>query len=152
MPGAASRSKDEAAHADIRAAPASWLRRLVLAAACCAAGFAANAFAAYPDRAVRIVVPFPAGGAVDAVARIVANHLAQTWNVPVVVDNKEGPAAPSARMRSPRCPRQDTTPAVRDALQKLGTGPFGGSSAEFSAFVQQELARWHVVRSGAKAY
>lgn len=46
--------------------------------------------AAYPEQPIRIVVPFPAGGAVDSVARIIANHLTQAWNAPVVVDNKSG--------------------------------------------------------------
>lgn len=48
------------------------------------------AYAAFPDKPIRIVVPFPAGGAVDTVARIVANHLTAAWNSPVIVDNKAG--------------------------------------------------------------
>ncbi|MBV8337254.1 MAG: tripartite tricarboxylate transporter substrate binding protein, partial [Alphaproteobacteria bacterium] len=36
-----------------------------------------NAFAAYPDRAVRLVVPFPPGGPVDLVAHIIAPKLGQ---------------------------------------------------------------------------
>lgn len=51
---------------------------------------AMGAQAAFPDRPIRIVVPFPAGGAVDSVARIVGHHLSQAWGATVVVDNKAG--------------------------------------------------------------
>ena len=44
----------------------------------------------YPNHVIRIVVPFPPGGAVDSVARIVAQHLSQAWGATVVVDNKAG--------------------------------------------------------------
>ena len=44
----------------------------------------------YPDHPVRIVVPFPAGGNSDAIARTIALQLSQTWKQPVVVDNKPG--------------------------------------------------------------
>jgi len=45
---------------------------------------------AYPQRPVRIVVNVTAGGGVDAVARIAAQHYTQIWGQPFVVDNRVG--------------------------------------------------------------
>ena len=53
-----------------------------------ASGLAAQA--AYPDRAVTLVVPFTAGSGSDIIARIVGPRLAERWRAPVVVDNKPG--------------------------------------------------------------
>jgi tripartite-type tricarboxylate transporter receptor subunit TctC len=50
----------------------------------------ALALAAFPDKPVRIVVPYPAGGPTDAVARIVGDRLSTAWGQPVIVDNKPG--------------------------------------------------------------
>lgn len=44
----------------------------------------------FPDRQVRIVVPFPAGGASDIVARLFAKELGETWKQTVLVENKPG--------------------------------------------------------------
>src|SRR5262245_26436066 len=44
----------------------------------------------YPNRFVRLVVPFPAGGGGDALARAVANRLSEVWGQPVVIENKGG--------------------------------------------------------------
>lgn len=44
----------------------------------------------FPDRPVRFVVPFAAGGALDVVARLVADKLGKTWSRPVVIENKPG--------------------------------------------------------------
>src|SRR4051812_20352955 len=46
--------------------------------------------AAFPDRAVRIVVPYSAGVGPDVVARSVADRLVRLWGQPVLVDNKPG--------------------------------------------------------------
>jgi tripartite-type tricarboxylate transporter receptor subunit TctC len=46
----------------------------------------------YPDRAVKIVVPFPAGGTADAVPRIVGDWLSRKWSQPVVIENRTGAA------------------------------------------------------------
>lgn len=221
------------------------------------------AHAAFPEKPVRIVVPFPAGGAVDAVARVVANHLTQAWNSPVVVDNKARPGQlnygsagsgnlthlaaeyflAQTRTRATHVPYKGSapavtdflggqldfmfdvvptalphvrsgkfkalavtsaarssalqevptlaelgwhgfnitswwglvapsgtppeviqainaevnrglqTPAVRDALHKLGADPLGGTPEQFSVHIRQELERWKrvVIQSGAKA-
>jgi tripartite-type tricarboxylate transporter receptor subunit TctC len=49
--------------------------------------------ASYPSRPVKIIVPFPAGGTLDNVARLVAKGLSDKWGQQVVVDNKPGGGA-----------------------------------------------------------
>jgi tripartite-type tricarboxylate transporter receptor subunit TctC len=45
---------------------------------------------AFPSKPVRLVIPFPAGGPLDAVGRIIAQKLTETWGQNVVVDNRPG--------------------------------------------------------------
>jgi tripartite-type tricarboxylate transporter receptor subunit TctC len=44
----------------------------------------------YPSQPIRFVIPFPAGGGVDATSRIVAEKLQQRWGQPVIVENRTG--------------------------------------------------------------
>ena len=46
----------------------------------------------YPDRAVKIIVPFPAGGTADAMPRLVGEWLSRKWGQPVVIENRTGAA------------------------------------------------------------
>ena len=44
----------------------------------------------FPQRTVKLVVPFPAGGATDVMARLVAQKLTELWTQPVVIENRAG--------------------------------------------------------------
>jgi tripartite-type tricarboxylate transporter receptor subunit TctC len=46
----------------------------------------------YPDRTVKIIVPFPAGGTADLLPRAVADWLSRKWGQPVVIENRTGAA------------------------------------------------------------
>ena len=53
-------------------------------------GTVALAQSSYPDKPVKIIVPFPPGGATDVVGRALAVRLAQLWKQQVIVENKPG--------------------------------------------------------------
>ena len=64
-------------------------RLLICAASLSFAGIAAHA-QGYPNKPLRLVVPFPAGGATDSLARTIAQRLTQQLGQTVVVENKAG--------------------------------------------------------------
>src|SRR5262245_25434667 len=55
-----------------------------------AAAAVASAFAAYPDKTVTLVVPFPPGGSTDAIARVIGQKLQEKFGQSFIVDNKAG--------------------------------------------------------------
>ena len=64
-----------------------------------AASFSLGAAAAYPDRPLKLIVPFSAGGTVDAVARTLGTQLALQLNTPVVIENVPGAGGSLATQR-----------------------------------------------------
>ncbi len=70
--------------AAMRLAPA------LLLLATCPWSAAMAATPVFPDRPVRFIVPFPPGGATDALARIVGQKLTEAWGQQIVIDNRPG--------------------------------------------------------------
>ena len=67
------------------------MKRFLICALCLAAPAAASAAdASFPDRPVRLIVPFPPGGVNDIVSRLVANRLNALWGKAVIIDNRGG--------------------------------------------------------------
>jgi tripartite-type tricarboxylate transporter receptor subunit TctC len=66
-------------------------RRYFLIASAAAGLDAASAYAqSYPGRPIKLIVPFPAGGPVDVMGRLVAQHLSSALGQPVIIDNHPG--------------------------------------------------------------
>src|SRR5713101_7920248 len=70
----------------------SWFRMRTLTlgamfAACLASAASAQA---YPNRPIRMIAPFPAGGLVDVLARAIGDELGKTLGQPVIIENKPG--------------------------------------------------------------
>jgi tripartite-type tricarboxylate transporter receptor subunit TctC len=93
----------------------------------------AAAFAqAYPTRPVRAIVPWPAGGTVDGVARVLAPKLAEGLGQPIVVENKAGAGGSIGEAEAAKAPADGhtvllvfDTHAVNHLLYKdLGYDPF----------------------------
>ncbi len=57
--------------------------------------------AGYPDKPVRIIIPFPPGAAADNAMRVVARKLSEYWGQPVIIDNRPGFPGMQAAATSP---------------------------------------------------
>jgi len=77
-------------------APARLTRRQFVGAAATVASFGpaalvgARAETGYPSQPIRLVVPYPAGGATDTLGRLMADKLQAAWGQSVIVENKPG--------------------------------------------------------------
>src|SRR5437868_5717543 len=71
-----------------------WMHmKISLTRVLCALSLAVTGLASaadYPDKPIRLVVPYPPGGASDTVARLIGQQLSQRLKQPVLVDNKPG--------------------------------------------------------------
>ena len=121
------------------------LRRLVAAATL--AVVSAFAQAQYPNKPVKIVVPWPPGGAVDTIGRLIADNITQSLGQPVIVENKAGAAgAIGSELVAKAEPDgytllmgSTTVISVNPALQPLPYKPTDFSPITMVAFVPHVL-------------
>ena len=91
----------------------------------------------YPDRAVRLVVPWAAGGNIDVLTRVVAQRLSQVWGQQFVVDNRGGANGMiGSEMVTRSAP--DGYTLVVDGLQTHAINPFIFSTMAYDT--QRDLA------------
>src|SRR5262245_64891292 len=115
-------------------------RCAAIVALLCVASLAAPRVAAqtagssFPERAVRMIVPFPAGGATDIVARAAAERMSAAWKQPVIIENVAGATGAIGAAQAARAPRDGytlvtgvgTTTAILKALKpNLAFDPIG---------------------------
>ncbi len=87
-------------------------RRRVLAAAAAAGAFAPAIVRANSARTIRFIVPFAAGGLTDIIVRMVAQHMSQTLDQTIVVDNRPGGNTIIASEAVARAPKDGLTVLV----------------------------------------
>jgi tripartite-type tricarboxylate transporter receptor subunit TctC len=72
-------------------------------------GVLAQGAASYPSQPLRIIVPYPAGGATDTLARLIATKLQESWKQTVVVENKPGASGTIGNDMVAKSPRDGQT-------------------------------------------
>lgn len=82
------------------------LRSALCAVLVCASGLAA---AAFPDKPIRLILPFPAGGAADVMARGMAQRLGQELGQQIVIDNRGGAGGTTAAEAAAKSPADGYT-------------------------------------------
>ncbi len=66
-----------------------WIPKLIVAVLALGP-VGAQAQASFPSKPVRVIVPYPAGGIVDVVARVITDKLGAMWNQPIIVEARPG--------------------------------------------------------------
>jgi tripartite-type tricarboxylate transporter receptor subunit TctC len=103
--------------------PAPSRRRFLQAVSAGAASVALPAFAAWPDKPIRIVVTFPAGGASDIVARVLAEQLGGKLGQAFVVDNRPGAGGSVGGLVVTQAPADGYTLMLSNSTP-ISIGPF----------------------------
>jgi len=112
-----------------------------LAGATLAAPLVARAQAAYPNRSVKIVVPWPPGGGVDAFARVIQAPLSAQLGQTVIVENIGGSAGRVGSLSASRAqPDGYTILLVNDTFAATEALPVAGTPALYPAFEPVTLA------------
>jgi tripartite-type tricarboxylate transporter receptor subunit TctC len=89
--------------------------------------------ASFPNRAVRIIVPFPAGGPTDINARVIAQKMSEAWGQPVMIENRPGAnTAIGAQMVAKAAPDGYTLLAAMDTT--LVMNPATGAAMNYDPF------------------
>jgi tripartite-type tricarboxylate transporter receptor subunit TctC len=109
-----------------------WLRSLVVVVAAALAPAAASAQTAFPTKPVRLLVPYPAGGAVDVLARTLGDELAKQWGQSVIVENRPGAGGVVASQALATSPPDGTTLIV--VASGHATNPFLYAKLPYDTF------------------
>src|SRR5262249_4980598 len=116
--------------------------RRVLSCVMFALGFVAFAPAAqaqtYPNNTVRIIVPFPPGGATDVLGRVVAHHLQALWGQTVIAEYKPGASGLLGARQVATSPADGHTLLLASTGAILSLAASGGGDATYQ--VTRELA------------
>jgi len=108
-------------------------RRVLMGAVAVLALASRSAFAeTYPSRTIKVIVPTPAGGPVDTMARVVANALPQILGQPVVVENRAG-AGNTIGSKAAAAADPDGYTLIYTAASGLIMSPMLRSNAGYSA-------------------
>src|ERR1700676_2848170 len=86
-----------------------WFRMFAAVAAALLASGAASAQSEFPAKAVHILVPYPAGGAVDVLARTLGDEVARQWDQSVIIENRPGAGGVVASQALATSPPDGTT-------------------------------------------
>ena len=110
-----------------------WAHTIAVAVLLLAGGNAVPA-ADYPNQTVKVVVPFPPGGGVDVVARIVMPKLSEALGQPVIIENKGGAGGSLGATAVAQAPRDGYT-------LLLGTGSTHGTNPNVYAKLSYDAVR-----------
>jgi len=99
------------------------MARLLFAAAFAAAMQIAGAAAQdYPTRPITMIVPFPAGGPTDTLARILSEHMRLSLGQPIVIENVTGAGASIGAARGAQAPPDGYTLSIGNWTSHVGSG------------------------------
>jgi tripartite-type tricarboxylate transporter receptor subunit TctC len=90
-------------------------RQLVLGAGLAAAGLPQARAQAWPDKPLKLIVPYPPGGNTDIVGRLYGQKLAERLKQPVVIDNRGGAAGAIGMAAAAKSPADGYTLVVGDS-------------------------------------
>jgi tripartite-type tricarboxylate transporter receptor subunit TctC len=112
------------------------VRIAALALSLCAVALPASA-ADYPNHAIKMIVPFAAGGGTDVLARIIAQNLNSKWGQPVVVENQPGASGAIGTRAAMKAPADGYTllMASTGALMAVSAGAEGDGPFDVNKYL-----------------
>jgi tripartite-type tricarboxylate transporter receptor subunit TctC len=99
----------------------------------------------YPSRPLRWIVPFPAGGSTDLIARLLGEWLAARLGQPVIIENKPGGVRALAVLSAKRTPALPDVPTMGETIAGFEVTPWtalgvpSGTSAEIIERLNREI-------------
>lgn len=90
----------------------------------CLSLMGAGAHAAYPDKPVRLIVPWAPGGSTDAIARAIAQRMSETMGQTVVVDNRSGASGRIGTEAAAKAPPDGYTIAIVELPHAIAPAVF----------------------------